>query len=130
MRWFGEKRVEVPTVLQAQMTECGVAALGSLLAHFGRRVSLEELRAATGVSRDGSNAKIMMAAARRYGVDLKAVLAEPGELAGRGLPLICTHCSSIASTTTKWPKFKCAINGNPRPANSPGSASTALRSTP
>ena len=49
---------------------------------------LEELREVTGVSRDGSNAKIMIAAARHYGVALKPVLVEPHELARRGLPVI------------------------------------------
>lgn len=83
-----KKSTQVETVLQAQATECGVAALAMLLTHFGRYVPMEELREVTGVSRDGSNARIMIAAAKHYGVNLKPVLVEPHELVGRGLPLI------------------------------------------
>jgi ABC-type bacteriocin/lantibiotic exporter with double-glycine peptidase domain len=48
--------VPTPAIAQAQVTECGVASLAIILAHHGRFVSLEELRRATGVWRDGTSA--------------------------------------------------------------------------
>ncbi|MBF0306877.1 MAG: ATP-binding cassette domain-containing protein, partial [Alphaproteobacteria bacterium] len=77
-----------PTRRQFQTTECGVAILGIMLSHFGRHVPLEELRAATGVSRECVSAADMARAARAYGLECKPLRREPEQLAALGFPCV------------------------------------------
>ncbi|WP_349237183.1 NHLP family bacteriocin export ABC transporter peptidase/permease/ATPase subunit [Bosea sp. ASV33] len=88
MRFPQTGRKSVPTILQMEAVECGAACLAMVLAHHGKWVPLEELRVTCGVSRDGSKAKNLVQAARRYGLVAEGWRTEPANLAGKQLPAI------------------------------------------
>lgn len=78
------KVVNVPVVMQMEMLECGAAALAMVLAYYDKWIPLEQVRLDCGVSRDGSKASNVVAAARNYGLTTKAYRLEPDELKKNG----------------------------------------------
>lgn len=75
---------KVPVVMQMEALECGAASLTMILAYYGKWLPLEQVRADCGVSRDGSNAKNVLRAARSYGLSAKGYRFEPEDLKNHG----------------------------------------------
>ena len=75
---------KVPVVMQMEALECGAASLTMILAYYEKWIPLEQVRADCGVSRDGSNAKNVLKAARSYGLTAKGYRYEPEDLKKNG----------------------------------------------
>ena len=78
------KVAKVPVILQLETLECGAASLAMVMAYYNKWVPLEQLRVDCGVSRDGSNAKNLLLAARSYGMRAKGYRMEPQDLQENG----------------------------------------------
>ena len=87
-RFASRRRLRTPLFPQLEPTECGAACLGIVLAHHGRWESIDELRTACGVSRDGSSAADIADAARKYGLRARGWRSEVDQLPELSLPLI------------------------------------------
>ncbi|MBR4529123.1 MAG: NHLP family bacteriocin export ABC transporter peptidase/permease/ATPase subunit [Lachnospiraceae bacterium] len=74
------RAVKVPVVMQMEALECGAASLAMILAYYGKWIPLEQLRVDCGVSRDGSNARNMLRAARGYGLKAQGFRYEQSEM--------------------------------------------------
>ncbi len=57
--------------------ECGAACLAMILAYYGKWMALEQVRRDSGVSRDGANAKNILGAARKYGLEAHGYRISP-----------------------------------------------------
>lgn len=75
---------KVPVVMQMEMLECGAASLAMVLAYYEKWIPLEQVRTDCGVSRDGSNAKNILIAARNYGMQARGYRYEPNALKEKG----------------------------------------------
>ena len=81
-------RARVPVIMQLEALECGAAALAMVMAYYNKWVPLEQVRLDCGVSRNGSNAKNMLVAARSYGFDAQGFRCETENLKD-GIVLPC-----------------------------------------
>ncbi|MBQ3481637.1 MAG: NHLP family bacteriocin export ABC transporter peptidase/permease/ATPase subunit [Oscillospiraceae bacterium] len=69
-------RAHVPVIMQMEALECGAASLAMVMAYYGKWVPLEQVRLDCGVSRDGSNARNMLVAARSHGFEAQGFRCE------------------------------------------------------
>ncbi|BBZ73423.1 peptidase domain-containing ABC transporter [Mycobacterium paraseoulense] len=74
----------IPYIAQAEMADCGAAALAMALGYHGRHVSLAEAHEATGTGRDGIDALRLAEAATSFGLRARGVATELDDL--RALP--------------------------------------------
>ena len=81
-------RARVPVIMQLEALECGAAALAMVMAYYNKWIPLEQVRLDCGVSRNGSNAKNMLVAARSYGFDAQGFRCETEDLKD-GIVLPC-----------------------------------------
>ena len=82
----GLRVVTAPTIVQMDTVECGAACLVSILAFHGRHIAIEEARRVCGVSRDGSSALQLTAAASNYGLKCEGYGVDSAELRDLQLP--------------------------------------------
>jgi NHLM bacteriocin system ABC transporter peptidase/ATP-binding protein len=75
---------KVPIILQLEALECGAASLAMVMAYYNKWIPLEQTRIDCGVSRDGSNAKNILVAARKYGMTARGYHYEPETLRKKG----------------------------------------------
>ena len=75
-------RARVPVIMQMEALECGAASLAMVMAYYDKWVPLEQVRQDCGVSRDGSNARNMLVAARSYGFEAQGYRCELSALRG------------------------------------------------
>ncbi len=79
---------KTPTIFQMEATECGAASLAMICAYWGKHVPLEQMRVETGVSRDGCNARNIMKAAKRFGMECRGFRKEPDSLKSLDMPCL------------------------------------------
>ncbi|GHV71475.1 NHLP family bacteriocin export ABC transporter peptidase/permease/ATPase [Spirochaetia bacterium] len=101
-----------PQIMQMEWLECGAASLTMVMASHGKWIPLEQVRGDCGVSRDGSNAKNILQAARAYGMTAKAFRLDPGDLQNTPLPCII-HWNFNHFVVFRGFKGKAAILNDP-----------------
>lgn len=83
-RTLSKARVKTTCTLQYDATECGPAALSTILTYFGRYEPIKVLRELCGVDRNGSNALRVVKAAEQLGLTGRPFSCSAQELEQKG----------------------------------------------
>lgn len=78
----------VPEIIQMSKTECGLACLAMILSYHGRQTSITELRAQSGLGRDGLSALSIVKIARNYNMRVRAISLQNSDFRNVPLPAI------------------------------------------
>ncbi len=78
----------LPTILQTEISECGLACLAMVSSYYGLRTDLASLRSRLGTAQDGMNLKQLIVQANRIGLSARAVKAELDALKHLKVPCI------------------------------------------
>ena len=111
---------KVPVIMQMEALECGAACLTMVLAYYGKWIPLEQIRTDCGVSRDGSNAKNILVAARYHGLTAKGYRCEAEAMREQGSFPCIIHWNFNHFVVL------CGIRGDKVYLNDPGRGSTVV----
>ena len=103
-------KTKVPVIMQMEALECGAASLAMILAHHGKWVPLAQVRSDCGVSRDGSNLKNMVIAAKSYGLVAHGYKCDLEQVKQVALPAIIHWNFNHFVVLTKVKKNSVMIN--------------------
>ncbi len=107
-------------IMQMEALECGAACLTMILAYYGKWLPLERVRSDCGVSRDGSNAKNVLLAARSYGLEASGYRFEPEDLKSEGMFPAIIHWNFNHFVVL------CGFKGNKAMINDPARGTLAI----
>jgi ATP-binding cassette subfamily B protein RaxB len=78
----------MPSILQTEISECGLACLAMICSYYGLRTDLAGLRSRLGTAQDGINLTQLIAQANRIGLSARAVKADLNSLKNLDTPCI------------------------------------------
>jgi ATP-binding cassette subfamily B protein RaxB len=88
-RWLSHGKGRIPVVLQATMSECGLACLTMIASYWGWRIDLGTLRAMAPPSMKGATLRTILKLAEQNGLDSRALrLHQPSDLGKLRLPAL------------------------------------------
>lgn len=98
-------RHSMPTILQAERTECGLACIAMVASYFGRKIDLNTLRREHAVSAQGSSLNDILNIANTLCLNTRPLRLELAELSILQLPALLhwdmTHYVVLRSVTSK-----------------------------
>lgn len=82
------QKQRVPEITQMNTVECGLACLAMVLSYHGRQTSVGDLRAQSGLGRDGLSALSIVKIARNYNMRVRALSLQHADFRNVPLPAI------------------------------------------